>query len=203
MNIFSLLVFPYILFLDGAGLADNRTNTADQRHVQLESHLTGDAEREHHNNGEPKYSAIRKAPGWLPIVDMFRQVRVRQVRIERRVIVRITPLSPKARSEALANARTLVPVRLVEQPVSGCIPINGIAGVSADRGDRLRLYMRGRQILSARLGKTCPAEAFYSGFYVERNSDGMLCPARDIIQSRSGVRCTVGRISRLVAERAE
>lgn len=126
----------------------------------------------------------------------------RQVRIEHRVIVRIVPYG-RQRSDSLTASPVSVPLRIVERPIAGCVPVNQIAGVSADRGDRLRLHMRSRQVLSVRFGDACRTEAFYSGFFVERRKDGLLCPARDAIHSRSGMRCTVGRISQLVAERAD
>lgn len=142
------------------------------------------------------------AAGWLGFADSFRPPVARQVRIERRVIVRIVPLG-RQQPRALTPSAASVPLRIVERPVSGCVPVSQIAGVSADRGDRLRLHLRSRQVLSVRFGDACRTEAFYSGFFVERRQDGLLCPARDAIHSRSGMRCTVGRISQLVAERAD
>lgn len=126
----------------------------------------------------------------------------RQVRIEHRVIVRVVPYG-RQRSDSVTALPVSVPLRIVERPIAGCVPVNQIAGVSADRGDRLRLHMRSRQVLSVRFGDACRTEAFYSGFFIERRKDGLLCPARDAIHSRSGMRCTVGRISQLMAERAD
>jgi len=140
--------------------------------------------------------------GWLDFADAFRPPVARQVRIERRVIVRIVPVG-RQQPDALTPSAASVPLRIVERPISGCVPVSRIAGVSADRSGRLRLHLRSRQVLSVRFGDTCRPEAFYSGFFVERRQDGLLCPARDAIHSRSGMRCTVGRISQLVAERAD
>ena len=142
------------------------------------------------------------AAGWQSLADNFRAPVARQVRIEHRVIVRIVPLG-RQQPNALSPSAASVPLRIVERPISGCVPVSQIAGVSADRGDRLRLHMRSRQVLSVRFGDACRTEAFYSGFFVERKKDGLLCPARDAIHSRAGMRCTVGRISQLVAERAD
>lgn len=137
----------------------------------------------------------------LPTYPAVPEVRPsQQVRIEQRVIIRIGPSSGTARPASLAEGSTSAPFRIVERPLQGCIPVAAIAGVAAERGDRLRLYMRNRQLLTLRFDKSCQTEAFYSGFYVEQNGDGMLCPARDVLHSRSGVRCSVGRINRLVAE---
>lgn len=156
------------------------------------------------SEGEPlsiMNSSDGRAAGRLGFADSFRLPVARQVRIERRVIVRIVPVG-RQQPDALTPSAASVPLRIVERPISGCVPVSQIAGVSADRGDRLRLHLRSRQVLSVRFGDTCRTEAFYSGFFVERRQDGLLCPARDAIHSRSGMRCTVGRISQLVAERA-
>jgi hypothetical protein len=143
-----------------------------------------------------------RTAGWLGFADRFRPPVARQVRIERRVIVRIVPVG-RQQPDALTPSVASVPLRIVERPITGCVPVSQIAGVGADRGDRLRLHLRSRQVLSVRFGDACRTEAFYSGFFVERRQDGLLCPARDAIHSRSGMRCTVGRISQLVAERAD
>lgn len=194
----SLLLFPLVLFLDNSAPASNPEHMP-RAHFGERS----PAERGTGGEGTFQHSSASKAPDWLPLADALRPVRARQVRIEQRVIIRIVPLGRKARPNTLANTGTSIPLRLVERPVSGCVPIREIAGVSADRDERLRLHMRGRQILSIRFDRNCPTEAFYSGFYVEQNGDGLLCPARDTIHSRSGVRCTVGKIGQLVAERAD
>lgn len=194
----SLLLFPLALFLDSSAPVSTHEHTP---RVHLGKEVPGASGRV--GEGGIQQSSVGKAAGWLTLAETFRPVRARQVRIEQRVIIRIVPLGRTARPDALTNTGASIPLRVVERPVSGCIPIREIAGVSADRHERLRLHMRDRQQLSLRFGRNCPAEAFYSGFYVEQNGDGLLCPARDILHSRSGVRCTVGRISQLVAERAE
>jgi hypothetical protein len=87
----------------------------------------------------------------------------------------------------------------VEQ--GSCVPIGSIAGVAPVQSNRLLLFMRDRQVLSAALDKACDAQAFYSGFYVERSEDGMLCKGRDMLQSRAGTSCEVAQFNRLVAIR--
>ena len=152
---------------------------------------------------EERRGVVRELPAWLPLAESFRAPSVRQVRIEQRVIIRIVPQSSQPRANALMPAHSAVPMRIVERPVEGCIPLRTIAGASVDRANRLRLYTRNRQVLSVRFSKECRADAFYSGFYVEKSEDGMLCSARDVIHSRSGVRCSIGQISQLVAEPVE
>ncbi|TCD05413.1 hypothetical protein EYB45_08035 [Erythrobacteraceae bacterium CFH 75059] len=122
--------------------------------------------------------------------------RAQQVRIEQRVIIRVVPLAPLAEQRRPASA----PLRLEERRARGCIPMEQIAGVSGYGDDRMLLYLRDRRMFSVAFDRSCPVKAFYSGFYVERNGDGMLCPARDVVQARSGVRCTVGRLHRLVVQ---
>ena len=126
-----------------------------------------------------------------------------QVRIEERVIVRISPSTPASRQAMLADLpRRSISTRYQEEPLRGCIPIGAIAGVQPlAQESRLLLFMRDRRILSAALERTCSVQAFYSGFYVERNQDGMLCASRDLLQSRAGAKCEVAQLNRLVAIR--
>jgi hypothetical protein len=53
-------------------------------------------------------------------------------------------------------------------------------------------------MVTAELERTCHARDFYSGFYLERNSDGMVCVDRDTLLSRSGTNCKLSRIRQLV-----
>jgi hypothetical protein len=48
------------------------------------------------------------------------------------------------------------------------------------------------------LNRACRARDFYSGFYVERASDGRICVDRDTLLSRSGANCKLTRIRQLV-----
>jgi hypothetical protein len=124
----------------------------------------------------------------------------RQVRIEQRVIIRIAPGAPPAREGLVADlARNPAPQRYEERPVNGCVPVNAIAGVQPGRPDRLLLFMRDRRVMTAALERTCSAADFYSGFYVERNADGALCPRRDQLHSRAGASCRIAQFNRLVA----
>jgi hypothetical protein len=127
-----------------------------------------------------------------------------QVRIEQRVIIRISPSSPAAREQMMADLRRQgsSPTSYQEEKLDGCIAISGIAGVQpAPQQNRLLLFMRDRRILSAALERACNARDYYSGFYVERSEDGQLCARRDLLQSRAGASCKVAQLSRLVAVR--
>ena len=123
---------------------------------------------------------------------------VGQVRIEQRIIIRISPSSPQRAERSLAElggrADSVEEVRLGE-----CVPINMIAAVAPSE-NRLLLFMRDNRIISAALERACSPEDFYSGFYIERQ-DGQLCERRDELRSRAGASCRVTRLSRLVAAR--
>lgn len=191
----SLLLFPLVLFTQMQG---GIHDVADLRRNQLAEHGSRWVD------GHAPSSVVRVgAVNGVPLADAFRPRPVRQVRIEHRVIVRVVPMGRATRSNGWTDAGTTVPIRVVERPVAGCVPVRNIAGVSADRAGRLRLHMRGRQVLTVRFAGECRPDAFYSGFYIEPNRDGLMCPARDAVHSRSGMRCTLGRFGQLVAERAD
>ncbi|MXO59178.1 hypothetical protein GRI89_06450 [Altererythrobacter salegens] len=123
-----------------------------------------------------------------------------QVRIEERVIIRIAPSPPATRERMLSTLpRKPMTTRFQEVKLDSCVPIQSIGGVAPVQPNRLLLFMRDRRVLSAALDRACDAQAFYSGFYVERSSDGMLCSGRDQLQSRAGTSCEVAQFNRLVA----
>jgi hypothetical protein len=125
-----------------------------------------------------------------------------QVRIEQRVIIRISPGTPVGREQSMA----MVPRQPISQPfkeerTKDCVPISTIVGVEPGQNNRLVLFMSDRRILTAELDRSCSARDFYSGFYIERNEDGRLCSGRDKLQSRAGASCGVAHLNRLVAKR--
>src|SRR6188768_2388446 len=127
-----------------------------------------------------------------------------QVRIEQRVVIRISPSSPAAREQMLADLTRQNSSRTSyqEEKLSGCIAISSIAGVQpAPAQNRLLLFMRDRRVLSAALERACNARDYYAGFYIERSEDGQLCAKRDLLQSRAGASCKVAQLNRLVAVR--
>ena len=122
-----------------------------------------------------------------------------QVRIEQRVILRISPQPGRLRRDYLTDLpQQALPQRLVERPFGDCLKASDIVGV-ADRDTRLLMFMRNRQIISAELEDACSPRDFYLGFYVEKNSDGKLCVDRDRLLSRAGAKCRISNLSRLVA----
>lgn len=136
------------------------------------------------------------------IEDGLRDWGQNQVRIEQRVIIRISPSTRATREEMLARLpKRAMTTEYREVPLDSCVPISAIAGVEPVESNRLLLFMRDRRVLSAALDRACDAQAFYSGFYVERSEDGMLCKSRDTLHSRTGTTCEVARFNRLIAVR--
>lgn len=146
------------------------------------------------------------APAWSPILDGIMPAPSEQVRIERRIILRISPARPplpsrrdlSAETQAVERPRT----RLVERRAGDCVESARIRGVS-DRGDHLLMMLTDRTMMTARLEKGCSPRDFYRGFYVERSDDGKICVKRDRIMSRSGAKCQIDRFGSLVVEQAQ
>ncbi len=134
------------------------------------------------------------------IAQSFRVPAQEQVRIEQRLTIRIAP-RPPAMPDFLDElpANGFAP-RVVERKMGRCLPISAIAGVQASGDNKLILFMRDRRIVSATLEKACRARDFYSGFYVARNSDGLLCVERDELQSRSGSNCQLKGMKQLIEQ---
>lgn len=135
---------------------------------------------------------------WSDIADAFRSAPAEQVRIEQRMIIRITPFAATREMLAALPPAPLA-TRFRERKVGKCVAISGIAGVQIGGDDRLMLFMRDQRMIGASLEKACRARDFYSGFYLERSGDGQLCVDRDMIHSRSGASCSLSRLRQLVA----
>ena len=144
----------------------------------------------------PQYPSDR--PEVAPL-DAFQDGQIAdQIRIEQRVIVRISPR--RSRNELVADLpQEEAQIRYEERKMDKCLPVSRIAGVQTGSGNRLLLFMRDAKIVSVNLEKACRARDFYSGFYVEKSEDGQLCVDRDKLQSRSGAKCEVERMRQLVA----
>lgn len=122
-----------------------------------------------------------------------------QVRIEQRMIIRIAPRAPAPPPTMMFDLpRAGLAPRYDERRMGRCVPVSGIAGVQVGEGNRLLLFMRDQRIVSAELEKSCRPRDFYSGFYVDRTGDGMLCADRDMLHSRSGSDCSLKRFRQLV-----
>lgn len=122
-----------------------------------------------------------------------------QVRIEQRVIIRIAPAARVVPQSIAPMGRQAAPLPVFEEREMGrCIPVRSIAAARVQPDNRVLLYMRNRRLVTMQFARRCPAEAFYSGFYVERAEDGMLCARRDLVQSRAGAKCQVAQMRELV-----
>ncbi|MCT2559046.1 hypothetical protein N0B51_08635 [Tsuneonella sp. YG55] len=137
----------------------------------------------------------------IATLDFVDGATVRQVRIEQRVTIRIAPRDPAVRPSMLARIApdASEPARFAERKMGKCVPVSGIAAVEPDTGGRLLLFMRDQRLVSASLEKACSARDFYSGFYLERTGDGLLCVDRDKLHSRAGASCGISRMRQLVA----
>jgi hypothetical protein len=150
----------------------------------------------------PPPAPVEAAAGTpIEVHDFADGANARQVRIEQRVTIRIAPRDPAVRPSMLAEmaARDGAPARTSERKMGKCVPVSGIAAVQADAGGKLLLFMRDQRLVSASLEKACRARDFYSGFYVERTGDGLICVERDKLHSRAGASCEISRMRQLVA----
>lgn len=140
------------------------------------------------------------------LADRFGPEPANQVRIEQRITIRIAPRAgpppPPLRPFMMDQLDRSRPdrSRISERHAGKCLPIAGIAGVQVGRDNRLMALLRDRRVISLGLEKGCRAQDFYSGFYVERSTDGQLCVERDRLQSRSGANCALTRLRQLVEE---
>lgn len=123
-----------------------------------------------------------------------------QVRIEQHVIIRLVPSPLSVRRQVFAPPpRDDGPTRYKEKKFGDCVALDDIAGIAPLSPNRLLLFMRDHHMLSAALERSCDADAFYLGAYVERTADGRLCKGRDTLRARTGATCQISHISRLVA----
>ncbi len=150
----------------------------------------------------PAASPPATAGVWAGLAGAFRPQAQNQVRIERRVIIRINPQRTAMAPDLLsALPQGELPPRYKERKFGKCVEARSIAGVQAQPDNRLLLFLRDRRILLVTLEKSCPARNFYSGFYVEPNKDGKVCTGRDKLHSRSGANCELDKFRELVASR--
>ncbi|MBB3990780.1 hypothetical protein [Croceicoccus naphthovorans] len=122
----------------------------------------------------------------VPFSDIQFQTRTE---VRQRVIVRITPLSRVSRPQVQADEEPIVVHS--RRPIEDCIPLSNIAGVRLGSGRNLLLYLRDKRVIGTKFDRTCQVSSFYSGFYVERSEDGLLCAGREALHARSGADCVL------------
>jgi hypothetical protein len=138
----------------------------------------------------------------LGFVRSFAPEAAEQVHIEQRMTIRVSPRAartPPPREMFSAPQQEQSQPRFSERKIGKCIPIAGIAGVEPNGQNSLILFMRDRRMINVELDRSCPSRAFYSGFYLSRSTDGMVCLDRDTLHSRSGSACKLKRMRQLVA----
>ena len=146
----------------------------------------------------PKRPASQLQHNWTQsMADHNGHDRIMQMRIERRVVIRI-PRTTSSR-QPLSDIRTgQLSRNWEERKIGKCLTMNSIAGVQIASNDQMLLYLRDRRVIRAQLEKACRARDFYSGFYLEQSKDGRLCVERDVLHARSGNKCELKRIRQLV-----
>lgn len=138
----------------------------------------------------------------IPLSPVFLPAEAQQVRIEEHVTIRISPraapmpLMPPAFARSFDGSDDLP--RYIERKVGKCVSIQGIAGVQPGERNRLLLIMRDQRVISAALSKACQSRAYYSGFLVAKNTDGLICQGRDQLLARNGATCQVSSFRQLV-----
>ena len=148
----------------------------------------------------PAASIDRSMAVWEQLARGFVPRDAAQVRIEQRIIWRVSPMPRPSREAMVAlNPLPANAPKMVERKMGECVPMTGIAGGRPHGGSRLLLFMRDRRMVAANLEKACSARDFYSGFYFEPNEDGRLCVDRDRLLSRTGAKCSLSGLSQLVA----
>ncbi|MEO6716057.1 MAG: hypothetical protein ABIM50_02255 [Novosphingobium sp.] len=199
MSLVTALLAPLALLLPAAGAVDPQRDNGDS--IPIPSLSAEVPPSRLKLPADSPLSAIDPADAAIfqTIAQGFQVEAQNQVRIEQRLTIRITPRAsaPQPNMFVELPTRALSP-RLVEREFGNCLSIAGIAGVEVSNTNRLILYMRDHRVLSAGLERACNARDYYSGFYVERNSDGQICVKRDSLLSRSGATCKLSRIKQLV-----
>lgn len=189
MNFAASLVAPFALLLSATGV--------DERQGE------GTVEDGQSAQAYPDAPVAADAPAWsMGVIRSFAPRSAEQVHIEQRMTIRVSPRAPRTpapREMFSAPQQKQREPRFSERKVGKCIPIAGIAGVEPNGQNSLILFMRDRRMINVELDRSCPSQAFYSGFYLSRSTDGMVCLDRDTLHSRSGSACKLKRMRQLVA----
>lgn len=198
MSYHAFLLAPLVVLLPAAGSVDSLPDIAgDPASIQDRLETSAPA---------PRYAPpvarengpFRETP-FDVVAEAMRAQAARQVRIEQRMTIRVSPRAQPIMPNMLADlpGREVGP-RFLERKMGKCLSVSGIAGVQPNGDNRLLLFLRDRRMVSAELERSCRARDFYSGFYLSRNNDGQLCVDRDMLLSRSGANCRLTRIRQLV-----
>ena len=112
-----------------------------------------------------------------------------QIRMEQTVIIRV-PSAPKVKPPKSSKN---MQVKYKETSIGKCLAARKIAGAKVSGNSSLDLLTTDGHQVRAYLNKGCEAREFYSGFYIERPKDGLLCVDREILHARSGSQCEIAK----------
>lgn len=108
-----------------------------------------------------------------------------QISFEHVVIIRV----PRTEKAASFSAD-------LKQDGHKCLPASRLIGMRVSRSGALDM-LTSDGWYRAHLSKGCDARQFYSGFYMEKATDGLFCSKREELRSRSGAMCQVEGFTRL------
>lgn len=194
MSFAAVLLTPFVLLFPAAGVVEAR-EPHQVPAAAVGENPPGPVE------ARPGASKASASTLFRDVAETFRIQAQNQVRIEQHMSIRISPLSRPMTLPPqfmMDLPRREIAPRMVERNIGRCVPVSSISGVQPDSGGRLILFLRDRRMVSAVLERACRARDFYSGFYIERTSDGRLCVDRDTLLSRSGANCKLTRIRQLI-----
>ena len=137
MTTFSVFLAPLALLLPGASPPPH--DAADPQLVEV---------------GDDAAPVATLPPGWFALGAMLRPI-ANQVRIEQRVILRISPRAPEMQSMVSEMRRRAPNMHWEERKTGGCLPMTSLVGVRIGGEDQLVLYTRDRSMFRARLGDAC------------------------------------------------
>ena len=83
-------------------------------------------------------------------------------------------------------------IRWVEHKGPACIPARAIRRALLFSTEQVDFILANRSRVRAKFGNDCAALDFYEGFYLQP-ADEFLCAKRDVIRSRMGGSCTIGK----------
>lgn len=143
----------------------------------------------------PASLLIALAPAASAALPPLDRVELAQVTIHQRIVIRIPRIFGRSSSDADNG------VRWIEKKGPKCVPSATIGGAVITGPDSVDLVVVDGTRLRARFEDDCPALDFYSGLYIKRSPDGLICADRDSIRARSGSVCRIDGFKRLVVKR--
>ena len=122
-------------------------------------------------------------------------VQLAQFSVRERIVIRIPRLS------AVQRPPTTEVTTWKEHKAPKCVAAATLASAAISPSGDVDLIVTDGRRLRAKLDDDCPTLNFYTGFYLKRSADGMVCAKRDALRSRSGARCEIDRFRTLSAKK--